>query len=226
MSHNQEVSLPSGIWALTARITGTRGGSRTAKDSSHPAGFLARSSRTSTPMVTTEVYRPATEVISRRRSTARSGWSPYPAAVAAAITALDRLASPGRFSRNLIFRPSGVVRVSLSFSTDQLVSGRARPHSGHFQYGSWSRSRWPPHSGQHKESSCQRCPADTQVALGAPRPAQATSGSSALAITWVSVLPRAVRHFLARRLISEARSIWSRLRFIRTTNEGCVASIT
>ena len=48
----------------------------------------------------------------------------------------------------------------------QLAAGRRKVHSPHRQPSS-SRRRCEPHSGQHQESSCQRCPAATQVTRGA-----------------------------------------------------------
>ncbi len=88
------------------------------------------------------------------------------------------------------------------------------------------RSMCDPHSGQTHESSCQRCPEATQVTWGATLAAQTTIGSSALAITWVSLSRKVSRHSEAIIATSLARSSWSRLRLSRATAVGEVAAST
>ena len=116
--------------------------------------------------------------------------------------------------------------MTLEPSSTQRADGRVNGHSPHRQPSS-SRRRCEPHSGQHQESSCQRCPAATQVTLGAPDAAQTISGSSALAITWQrGAAASASRQRRATIQISAARSIWSRLRLSSVTTRAPVAFST
>ena len=82
----------------------------------------------------------------------------------------------------------------------------------------------PWQEGQPPASSRQRSPAPTQwTSRAAPAP-QATSGSSALATTWVcGAAASAARQRPATMRTSFVRSSWSRERFSRTTAVAAVA---
>ena len=79
-----------------------------------------------------------------------------------------------------------------------------------------------PHDGHTHESSCQRCPAATQVTALATDAAQVTIGSSALATTWTAESARVSRQRAAIMATSLARSSWSRLRLSSATTFGRV----
>ena len=209
---------------MTDSSTGPGAGSSTSNASSQPAGFLASSSRTWRPSRSTWVYRPATEVTDRIFCRAAAGGTPNTSATASAITALDRLARPGRASDSSVTCPAE--SMTEGPSSTQRAAGRLNSHSPHRQPRS-SRRRCDPQRGQHQESSCQRWPAATQVTWWAPLAAQAISGSSALATTRQSgAASNASRQRRATSQISAARSIWSRLRLSSVTTRALVARRT
>ena len=130
---------------------------------------------------------------------------PNTSATANAITALDRLARPGRARSSGRARPEG--SITSSPTSAQRTGGRRFGHSPQYQ-SSPSRRRCDPQFGQHQESSCQRWPAATQVTWRACPAAHATSGSSAFAITrQPGAAASAARQRRASIQISAARSI-------------------
>ena len=122
------------------------------------------------------------------RPARRARRRPQASAATAAIRALDWLNRPGSASR------TGALLPSAHSAADRTVrrhhqsvasgAGRAKPQSAHDQPPSVNSMR-PSQDGQPTASCCQRRPAATQCTSRAAPAPQTTSGSSALATTWV-----------------------------------------